>query len=189
MGFRHGGTDQRLPTSAAILLALAAVAIGAVPVSASCALPPGVPEPRLHDAEILIVGTVRAVRDGGRVATVTVDEIWRAPDLPTEVVIQGGFATGDSFTSGDRTFEAGVRYLFDLTIDQDGNLQDGACTQTTVWSAELAAFRPPDARGPFVGEPGPDDAVDLGGWPGIAAIVSIVALLLIGTGILVRRAG
>lgn len=188
IGIRHGRSRPLLPASAAIFLAVAAVAIGAVPVSASCALPPGAPEPRLQDAEILIVGTVRAVRDGDRVATVTVDEIWRAPDLPAEVVIEGGFATGDTFTSGDRIFEAGVRYLFDLTIDETGNLQDGACTQTRVWSPELAAFRPADARGPLVAEPEPAAVVGLGGWPGILATVSIVALLLIGIGVVVRRA-
>jgi len=157
------------------------------PAAASCALPPGDEGPRWADSEIVILGTVRAVADHKRVATVVVEEIWRGPDMPSEVTVHGGFATGDSFTSGDRTFDSGVRYLFDLDGDQDGNLQDNACSLTTPWSAELVALRPADARSVAIDAAPATDATGLDGPIGIVLAVGLVALILLGAAFGIRR--
>jgi hypothetical protein len=156
------------------------------PVIASCALPPGEVGPRWSDADIVILGTVRAVADQDRIATVVVEEIWRGPDLPPEVTVRGGFGTGATFTSGDRTFETDVRYLFDLR-ESEGSLQDNACSLTAPWSADLAALRPADAR--LVGtRPSSDaNAIDLAGPLGILVIVGAVALTLLGLALGIRR--
>ena len=156
------------------------------PVVASCALPPGEVGPRWSDAEIVILGTVRAVADQDRIATVVVEEIWRGPDLPPEVTVRGGFGTGDAFTSGDRTFEPGVRYLFDLR-ESEGSLQDNACSLTARWSAELAAFRPADARLVATQPRSDANAVDLAVPLGIIVVVGAVALILLGLALGIRR--
>jgi hypothetical protein len=157
------------------------------PAIASCALPPGEVGPRWSDAETVILGTVRAVADHDRVATVVVEEIWRGPDMPPVVTVRGGFATGDSFTSGDRTFDSGVRYLFDLDRDQDGNLQDNACSLTTPWSAELVALRPADARSVAIDAAPATDATGVDGPIGIVLAVGLVALILLGAAFGIRR--
>lgn len=174
--------------AAALTFAVLALALGVAPVAASCALPPGEQGPRWEDAEIAIVGTVRAVADHDRVATVVVEEIWRGPDLPAEVTIRGGFATGDAFTSGDRMFQVGTRYVFDVVRDEaSGDLQDNACSLTAPWSAEMAALRPADARSVAVEASSVADTPDLTGWLGILGVVGVVAVVLLLAAVGIRR--
>jgi hypothetical protein len=168
------------------MLGLLLVASWARPAMASCALPPGEVGPRWADAEIVILGTVLAVADHDRIATVVVEEIWRGPDVPPEVIVRGGYGNGDSFTSGDRTFESGVRYLFDLR-QSEGALQDNACSLTAPWSAELAALRPADARLVATQSSPEANAMDLGGPVAILVIVGVVALILVGVGFGIRK--
>ncbi|HEX6868967.1 MAG TPA: hypothetical protein VF119_09185, partial [Candidatus Limnocylindrales bacterium] len=80
-------------------------------------------------------------------------EVWRGPDMPASVVIQGGPA-GNSATSVDRSFQVGATYLFFPYVDpSSGALADNSCTSTTEWTEDLAKLRPSDARQPLAGEP------------------------------------
>ena len=179
--------DRSIAAAAAgSMLGLLFLVSVATPALASCALPPGEVGPRWSEAEIVILGTVRDVADQDRIATVVVEEIWRGPAMPREVTVRGGFATGDSFTSGDRTFRSGVRYLFDLR-QSEGNLQDNACSLTAPWSAELAVHRPEDARVVAAKTSTHRNAFDLAGPVGIVVVVGLVALVLLGAAFGIRR--
>jgi hypothetical protein len=173
-----------------VVVATAGLVVGAAllapgPLNASCALPPGANGPVLDDAEIVIVGTVRATAEAGRWATVVVHEVWRGPDLPAELLVKGGEG-GNMWTSVDRTYEVGVRYLFAVTGGENGALRDNACSATTEWSEDLGALRPADARIP-AGETSEDIAgFDLGGVVPVVLVVAIVATVLLGAGLVAR---
>lgn len=169
--------------------AVAAVALlaSAGATGASCVLPPGDVAPGWDDAELVIVGVVGRTEDHDRTASVAIDEIWRGPDLPAQVIVHGGFETGEAFTSGDRTFDVGVRYVFDLVRDEDGRLQDNACSLTSPWSAELAALRPAGARPALGGASSVVTAPDGGGPIGIIGAVALVAVVLLAAGFAIRR--
>lgn len=142
---------------AATIAALASFALGFVPrppageaaipllgvtaVDASCAT-----TPKIEDAvvlgDIVFVGTVLRTENGGRWATVRVEERWRgARDLADTIEVHGG-PEGGSATSVERTF-ATSRYLFVVT-NGPGYLVDNECTATTPWTSDLARLRPID---------------------------------------------
>lgn len=150
------------------------IGIGLVPGSAagSCAEFPPLEE-HLAQAEVVFVGTVTAVTDEQRTGLVEVEEIWRGPALPAEVTIHGGFEDL-GFTSADRSFEVGTRYLFAASFD-DGGLQDNACTATRPWTDELSRLRPATASSPAV-ESDPD------GQLAVPAFVVALAVLAVGAG-------
>lgn len=112
--------------------------------------------------------------DGGRTATFAVDEVWRGPDLPANVVVHGG-PDGNGATSADRTWEAGALYLV-FASAVDSRLSDNACSNTQFWSEELTDLRPSDARQPS------DDA-DVGGTGVSGSLLTLIAGIgLIGIG-------
>ena len=159
-----------------------AVAMGvAAPVAASCRVLPD-PAQAIREAQVAFVGTVVAVSNNDRWATVAVEEVWRGPDLPTTVEVRGGPA-GNTATSIDRTFVAATRYLFTVSA-AGGGLTDTACSATTPWTPELARLRPADARAPIRAavEPTATDPISVAA-PLIAvaaigaALFGIVALL------------
>lgn len=125
--------------------ALMLAAAVAAPAQASCAMPPPLGE-AIRDADVAFVGTVTRVANQDRWATVTVEELWRGPDLPAVVEVRAG-PPGNTASSVDRTYAAGTRYLFTVTAG-DGALNDSSCSSTTEWTADLAEFRPADARPP-----------------------------------------
>ena len=122
---------------------------------ADCAMPPPVGQAALT-ADIVFVGTVTATTNGNRWAEVAVREVWRGPDVPATVVVQGG-PGGNAMTSVDRSFQVGVTYVFFPYLDAStGALTDNSCTSTTVLTDEMAKLRPADARQPLAGpDPGP----------------------------------
>ena len=120
------------------LAAIGVLLVAALPgaATASCAVPVPVPEAAriaegVRNAEVVIVGTVGSTENQGRSATIVVEEIWKGRDLPSIVVVQGAQA-GNAVTSGDRMFETGMRYLFTLAVDENGELIDNACSATTA---------------------------------------------------------
>jgi hypothetical protein len=182
-------TASRLPRllrlGAAGVLALAVLWAPAA-VSAKCAAPPAGGD-RWASADAVFVGTVMSVASGDRWATVRVEEVWQGPDQPAEVVVRGG-PEGDAFTSVDRTYEAGVRYIFAVTVE-DGALLDNSCSGTTeVGATDLEAVRPAEIR-----QPGSSATVsshggpDLDGLMGPLAVVAVVGGLLLVTVLLARR--
>jgi hypothetical protein len=134
---------------AALLLALSLVVLLQQGVSASCAGPPPI-EVALRQADSVFVGLVRDVANHDRLAQVEVREIWRGPDLPRIVQVQGGPDDPNMITSTDRIYATGTTYLFVLAGRAvDGRLRDNGCTATTTWRDELAVLRPVDPRPPI----------------------------------------
>ena len=176
------GPGRRLLAPLALLVGLAPALLLSPPAAlASCAMPDPLGAV-LTRAEIVFVGSVTRTAQMGRWATVTVEEIWKGPDLPQTVLVKGGQG-GNTMTSVDRTFEAGTRYLF-LPSGSNPGLTDNACSSTTVWSADLEAMRPATIR-----KPGVDQTVDRGSdAPWLApALVALVAVgILLGIGLLAR---
>ncbi|HSL97300.1 MAG TPA: hypothetical protein VK831_01890 [Candidatus Deferrimicrobiaceae bacterium] len=172
----------------ALVVATLATLVGlaaADPVRASCAAPPAIAPPSFDDVDVVLVGTVLATAEAGRWASVVVHEVWRGPDLPEELLVKGGDG-GNMWTSIDRTYEVGVRYLFALTNGDGGALRDNACSATTEWTDDLTTLRPADARTP-TGEASADVAgIDLGGIVPVILVVAVVAAVLLGAGLVAR---
>lgn len=106
---------------------------------ASCAASPSLADAVLF-GDVVIVGSVVALENDDRWATVQVEERWRgARDVPDTIEVHGG-PGADASTSVDRTFQA-TRYLFVLTAG-DGYYVDNICTATRPWTPDLAAYRP-----------------------------------------------
>lgn len=180
-------TAARRTATLLILLAaaLAVLATTPRPALASCISPPPLDE-AIAQAPMVFVGTVEAVEHGGGVATFAVEEVWVGDDL-TRVTVHGAQEPG-AVTSIDRTFMAGERYLV-FPMPEGSVLKDNSCTSTQVWSEELAAFRPADARTVDAGAaPGDAEESSTGGAPW-ALVGALAALVVVGgaTGIVLRR--
>ena len=182
---------------------IAALALLSLPASAAarCVEPAPIAQ-AVQTADVVLVGTVTAIEQGGRLATATVTEVWRGPDQPAVIKVRGGPADGP--TSVDRTFEVGTRYLFTLILEANGRLGDNACSSTTTWEPGHAAIRPADFRLPVGVLAGSDETAGSGDDAGagdaasvdapfdpwsVAAPVGaalIAALVLLGVGLLAR---
>lgn len=136
--------------------------------TASCGEIPPLEE-HLAQAEVVFVGVVTAVTHEQRTALVDVEEIWRGPELPTEVTVLGGFEDL-GFTTADRYFEEGRRYLFAPSLTE-GRLEDNACSATQIWSDDLTDLRPAS----FV-TPEPVEGDPSGGIP--APVIGIASAVL-----------
>lgn len=173
----------RLAAAALLSLAAAWAPAGA---SASCLVLPG-GGPLWDSADVVFVGTVTGLANNARWATVRVEEIWKGPDVPAEVVVHGGPA-GNVATSVDRTYTIGLRYLF-AVASVDGALEDSACSPTTLEDQiDLDAIRPADVRQPAGGAP--ESAgfwPDLGELAGPVLVIGGIGALLLATVILARR--
>ena len=140
-------------------------------VRASCASPAPITD-AMNRADVVLVGTVTGVENDGRWATVKVEERWKAQgSVPDQITVRGGPGSGEA-TSIDRVYGKD-RYLFFLTLGRDYFL-DNACTATSVWSWDLAQYRPLGVQ------PAPDVAagVAIGSGVGID-VVPVVALLVL----------
>lgn len=168
---------------AAMTLPLALWLLVPATASASCALPIPV-EQAIREAQVVIVGTVTSTENEGRWAAVAVHEIWKGPDMPASVVVRGGEDPG-TFTSIDRSYVVGARYLFVLGLDGQGNLTDNACSATAEIGAGDHALRPAEFRTPSPTD-GADEGVDMTGVVGAGAVALIVAAVLLLAGLLAR---
>lgn len=136
------------------LLAAAAILGGTADAHASCMAPPSLRD-QMASAPSVFVGTVVFTSDNDRVARVKVESIWRGPDLPAYVDVHGSPVSGPGAASSiDRKYSAGTRYLFVL-FNASQPLQDNNCSGTQVYTSDLAAYAPADAR-----SPAPSTAVD-----------------------------
>lgn len=183
---------HRLPR----LLASAALVVVALASTTSAALADCMPPPAINEAvstaEIVFVGTVTDVTNNNTWAQVSVEEVWRGPDQEATVIIKGG-PGGQTMTSVDRTFEVGVKYIFFPYVEQGDpipgvdmtGLKDNSCSNTQQWDASLMALRPADARAP-IAAPTEASGFDLGGLVAPLGVALVVALLLLGAGLLAR---
>jgi len=176
-------SDPRLSRLLASMGFALAVLWAPAAVNASCVI---VEPEAWKTADVVLVGTVTSVANNDRWAQVAVEEVWRGPDQPAEVVVKGGGADPGMMTSVDRTYDVGVRYLFTLTVAGE-DLTDSACSGTTdAESADIDRIRPADAR--VVSSPGAtDDGPDLGGLIGPLLVVATIGGLLLTTVLLARR--
>lgn len=176
---------RRLVAVIGLLTTLAPVVLlGAAPTLASCVMPPPLGQ-SLNEASMVFVGRVTETREMDRWAVVSVEEVWKGPDLPPSVLIKGGEA-GDMFTSVDRTYRTGVRYLFVPSGDPATGIAESACSPTTEWTDDLAAMRPASVRTPTAG-PAQEDTGDLvSGLVMPVIVVVVVSVVLLGIGLLAR---
>jgi len=130
----------------AALLAIGAFGVmGTGGAQASCAQMPSLQD-AVATAPLVFVGTVVSTSDGDRVARVSVESIWKGPDLPAYVDVHGSPASGGvTATSVDRRFRVGERDLFVLVSDRPP-YQDNSCSATQPYTAGLDALAPDDAR-------------------------------------------
>jgi hypothetical protein len=171
----------------ALIAAVAAIAPLAAPAPtfASCAIMADIRD-AMTSADIIFVGTVTATANRDTWATVTVEDVWRGPDQPAQVLIKGGPA-GNAATSVDRTFAVGEKYLFFPYADPAGGISDNSCSSTRVWSPDLAALRPADARAAQgVVAPVVENGFDVDGLLAPLAVGVLVAGALLGVGLLAR---
>ena len=153
-------------------------------VLADCMAPPPIEE-SVETAEIVFVGTVVETSSNNTWASVSVEEIWRGPDLGKNVVVKGG-PGGDTMTSVDRFFEAGVKYLFLPYVDQEqGGLADNSCTNTQPFMIDMAKLRPADARVPIEEAAAASQGIDLDALLPFA-LVGVVFVALLGIGLIAR---
>ena len=162
-------------------LAFGFVFLSVPPATASCAEPVPI-EQALGEAPTVFVGTVTHVQYSGRVATFQVEEVWKG-DVGAVAVVNGGpglseleaaRAQGQEvFSSVDRTFESGSRYLVVSYGREGATLSDNACSATRVFTGDLEQHRPESAYTP-VAPPAPDtgdEGTPPGIWIGLAALV------------------
>jgi hypothetical protein len=140
-----------------LLLATAGLLGFAGPAAASCALPPAA-------SPYAFTGTVTAVDDGGRVATVQTES-------GRVVTVLGTPEVSSAATSVDRFYVVGARYRFH-PLNGDSPYRDNACTATTRLDADAS----PPAGTPGAGaSPRPGPAV---WWPVAAAGAGVAAVLI-----------
>ena len=129
------------------VVALAALVATSAAAQASCARPLSLGD-QIGKSPLVFVGTVAFASDNERVARVKVESIWSGPDLPAYADVHGSPVTGQfAFSSVDRTYRSGVRYLF-MLFSARQPLQDNNCSATQVFTDELRAFVPAGARSP-----------------------------------------
>ena len=104
---------------------------------ASCAEPLSLPD-AYAQAEAVFSGTVEVAEMGGRLATVSVDLVWKG-EVADQVQVQGTEMLDPNMaTSVDRTYLAGFNYVFFVRVGGVGFL-DNACTSTQEATSDLLA--------------------------------------------------
>jgi LPXTG-motif cell wall-anchored protein len=133
------GTGRRI--ASILLLFLGTAVLAPTDAGASCLADPRTLKQVVRDSKVVFVGTVTSVSNHDRWAVVRIDEVWKGPELPAEVEVRGGPESETVFTSGNRTFRAGVRYLL-FPLGEASPFGDNSCSHTTEWRDDLAAARP-----------------------------------------------
>jgi hypothetical protein len=175
------GRISSSPRVLAMLLLLVAVTSPLlVPVVAGASCASGVAEQdAIQSAPFVFVGTVTDLSNGGRVATVRVDDIWRGRGIPSSVDVVGTPDLNAAATSVDRTYADGSQYLFVPVGGGPEHFTDNNCTATQLYSANLSALRPVGARG----VPARTDSQ----FPVALAMVIVLVVAGVGGGVVLRR--
>lgn len=147
--------------------------------SASCLVPPPL-DVGLAEAQTVFVGRVIDLANQGRTATFAVEEVWKGT-MAEEAVVVGG-PSGNAFTSVDRTFQEGTRYLVIPVRGAGSSFADNACTLTQPYTQELATFRPEDAHPPTAELGAEEEATPFPSWAIVAVglVGAVLAAALIG---------
>jgi hypothetical protein len=172
---------QRVAWIAAGLVALLLLVISALarpaPALAACSTVRP-PEDVVLFGDVVFVGTVQSVENGGRWATVHVDERWKGGRDVTGTIVVHGPEAGLGTVA--RTYAPG-RYLFDVT-EGDGTFNDDACSGTRPWADAMASLRPAGVQAADAASFDPLASIDPGDLAvvaalGVALLVAIVAYL------------
>jgi hypothetical protein len=134
----------------------------------------------LADAPTVFVGTVISLANQGRTATFDVEEVWKGKVAEEAVVIGGPI--GNAFTSVDRSFEEGTRYLVVPVRGAGSSFEDNACTLTQPFTQEVATFRPEDSHPPTAELPTEEEAAPFPSWAIVAVGLAgaVLAAVMLG---------
>lgn len=106
-------------------------------------------EEAIEASTATFVGTVFAVENYRRWATVDVEEIWHGTVDTDRVIVKGGPRDpvgGDHVaTTIDRSYRVGKTYLFVVYTGNGSVFKDNICSSTAVFGPELERFRPASA--------------------------------------------
>jgi hypothetical protein len=174
---RTARRQLRLLAPPLLLCAMAVVALMPSVAEASCA--GGVlVQDAIRSAPTVFVGTVTDLSNGGRVAAVRVDDVWRGSGIPSSVEVVGTPDLNAAATSVDRTYRAGSQYLFVPDGGGPENFTDNSCTATQLYSGSLEAMRPAGAPGvrTRVSSPFPLAVVVLAGLVALGGLVTALTL-------------
>jgi hypothetical protein len=158
---------------------------------ASCGLAGPAPTltAELGAIHVAFVGTVVYTRDNNRFARVRVESIWKGPRLPAFVDVHGEAPGSGPFSGseGDHMYQTGKTYLF-LPLNDHPPFQDyGDCSSSTeIYTTDVAAVAPPDARLPDAPTP-VDSAANLFAEYSTAGAIAGLAFALVVVGFVVRR--
>ena len=154
---------------------------GVSPAVASCIQLPRLSE-SLATSQLVFVGEVVEVTNNDRTATVEVIEIWKGSVPEGTVEIVGGAEGANTASSVDRTYRAGVVYLFvpDRRM-KDGRFSVSSCSPTRPYRDRFDRLRPATAQ--IVsdgdrGESGTDDSQGVSS-PLVPIILGGAALLVL----------
>jgi hypothetical protein len=180
--FEAKSTRKRLAFLAtlSLLCAVAVVALASSIADASCTGDVSVQD-SVRSAPTVFVGTVLDVSNGGRVAAVRVDDVWRGRGIPASVDVVGSPDLNAAATSVDRTYAAGSQYLFVPDGGGPEHFTDNSCTAAQLYSGTLGARRP-------AGAPGVPVRV-AAAFPLVAVVVATGLVMLGGVGLAVILRG
>ena len=136
-----------------MLIGLILAGLHAAPAEASCAQLPSLQD-AFAEADLVFVGIVTSVSNGGRTAQVEIEQVWKGEEQPFNATVHGGPIEEDLITSVDRTFEPGI-YIF-FPVNSSPPFEDNACTLTQPFNPSLEVINP-------FGEEPVDDGIDDGG--------------------------
>ena len=123
-----------------MLAAVVVTLLAADPAAASCGKP-GPMQQRLQEATVVFVGRVVTTTNKGRTAHVRVEQVWKGAPVSDRVTVKGGPDDESARSSVDRSFRAGVRYLF-VPERAGAQYRDTSCSATVEYSGALAQFVP-----------------------------------------------
>ena len=113
---------------------------------ASCVELPPIEE-SFASAPVVFTGTVVAVDQGGRVAEVEVETVYKGEVAAVVTMLGGQSLEPNVTTSVDRSFSLGVTYAF-FPVNATQPFEDNACTATSPLTPELEAIIQELAGGP-----------------------------------------
>ena len=135
---------RRVAAAAAMLLAAAGSGPAGAQTDLGCPPDLGI-DAALEQAPVVFIGTVRALGNDGRQATVEVTRVWKGGTLPMRVEVQGTIATQDKVvTALDRLYARDRTYLFLPSTGSSPRFRENRCSATRALTAELAAKAPAD---------------------------------------------
>jgi hypothetical protein len=178
------GPSRGRALAALFALALATVAVPAAPAGAQaelgCAPDIGI-DARIAEAPTVFTGTVKALGNKGRTATVDVIRVWKGGTLPKRVQVTGTIATqAKVVTALDRLYAEGTTYLFVPPAGTNPRFIENRCSATRQLTPELAAKEPGGGSAP-VGEGVPLPQAGLGK---LVPLMIVIPALLVLAGLL-----